>query len=219
MLKKTMLACALVALIPAAAMAQPDGEESTGDGTGDGSGDSGGMTGDAGAAASDAMASTGSGPEIFQKGAMGLSFALPSGGFPPGGTVNLTYFASEKIAYDLILGLSFAHTPEQAGPPVIPGGDVLGLKVGFGYRMYKKHSAKVHTFLEPQVLIQDADMTNAFADSLSIGVGAGMGAEIMFTDWFSIRGQVGASLDFAQKFKSISFSTGTSGLYASMYWK
>jgi hypothetical protein len=221
MIKKTMLACALVAMIPAAAMAQPDGD-ATGDGSGGGSGDAGGggtAAGDAGAAASGAMATTGTGPEIFQKGTMGLAFALPSGGFTPAGTINLTYFANDKTAYDLILGLHFAHTPDQAGPPPVAGGDILGFTVGFGYRMYKHHSAKIHTFLEPQVLIADADMTNAFADSLSISVGAGLGAECMFTDWFSVSGQVGAGLAFSQKFKSIDFSTGTSGLYANLYWK
>lgn len=218
MLKKTLIACALVAMIPAAAMAQPEGEEPATDGTG---GESGGAaTGEAGAAASDAMAPSGGGPEIFQKGAMGISFGLPSGGFSPAGTLNLTYFANEKTAYDLIAGLSFSHgdvTDPVTG--MTSSQDLLGLTLGFGYRMYKKHSGKVDTFLEPQVLIRDTDMTNAFADTLSIGVGAGLGAEVMFTDWFSVSGQIGAGLSFEDKFKTINFTTLTSGLAATIYWK
>lgn len=218
MLKKTMLACALVALIPAAAMAQPEGEESTGDGMGEGSSEGGGMA-DA-PAASDAMASTGAGPAVFKKGTKGISFGLPSGGFAPAGTVNLTYFASDKIAYDLIVGLGFSHSEEvtlPGPPPVTTGGDVVSLTVGFGYRMYKNHSAKIHTYLEPAVLISEGDFSE-FADQLDISVGAGLGVECMFTDWFSVRGQIGAGLSFTDKFKSIALSTGTSGLYANMYW-
>jgi hypothetical protein len=212
MLKKTMIVAALAALIPATALAQdeppPDGT-TTGDATTT-------PTGDTGMAA---MAPASAGPAIFKHGTMGLAFALPAGGFTPAGTANLTWFNDPNTAYDLILGVNFLHgsVPDPAMPANKIDKNQFGFTLGFGMKMYKHHSAKIHTFIEPQILIGDSDVSS-FADTISIGVGGFMGAECLFTDWFSVSGKIGVSLDFADKFNTITLSTGTSGLYANLYW-
>jgi hypothetical protein len=152
---------------------------------------------------------------------MGLAFALPSGGFSPSGTANLRWFADNATAYDLILGVNLAKTSDttMGNPPVtVPGATTFGATVGFGLRMYKHHSERVHTFLEPFALLSDKDFS-AFADVLAISVGAQMGAEVMFADWFSVSGAVGLEADFTNKFKDINVGTATGGLYANMYWQ
>ena len=169
-------------------------------------------------AANQQMASTGAGPGIFAHGAMGLSFAVPSGG---GTTVGLRYFNDDKSAYDLLLGFHYAHTPDttMGMPPVtIPGNDLVGFTLGFGYRMYQHHSAHIHTFLEPVVTISSTDLTNNLGSTFALGVGGFMGAEYMFADWISISGQIGLTLDFTQKFKQVNFDTTTSGIFANLYW-
>ncbi|HTJ44673.1 MAG TPA: hypothetical protein VL463_21355 [Kofleriaceae bacterium] len=215
-----------LAAVPSAAFAQDEG------GTGDGSGgttDVSNAGGTATTTAGDQMAATGSGPAIFKHGTMGLSlpislFTIDLAGL--GGTttpavhpVNILMFQDNANALDLILGVNLAVTPDgvdQAGNPVA-GATTFGFAAGLGYRMYKHHSERIHTFLEPRAFIGVNDVSS-FADVLTLSVGANLGAEAMFTEWFSVSGTIGASADFSQKFKDINVGTFTGGLSANFYW-
>ncbi|HEY1556638.1 MAG TPA: hypothetical protein VGF94_17505 [Kofleriaceae bacterium] len=175
------------------------------------------------AAATDQTTVTGTAPAIFHKNTVGISLAVPSGTLS-GSEVELAYFTSDHTAYDLLFGVDLAHTPDAMMPATMgmpatttPGGTTFGLTVGAGYRMYKHHSERIHTYLEPFALVSSADLGSA-GDNLSIGVGGALGAECMFADWFSVRGQVGVALTFASAFKAIELATNTSGLYANFYW-
>jgi hypothetical protein len=161
----------------------------------------------------DVATPNGTPPAIFKQGTMGLSFAVPNGG---GTTVGVAYFLDSNTALDLILGLSLVHTPAVT-LPMMASKTTFGFTIGGGYRMYKRHSAHISTYLEPAILISAAD-TSQFSDTLALSLAGAGGAEAMFTDWFSVRGQIGVGLDFSQKFKAIAFATATSGLFANFYW-
>jgi hypothetical protein len=226
MLKKTLLVMALVA-VPTAAFAQDDT-----------SGGGGGGSGGGAATAPTAPATpAGEGPAIFQHGTMGLSFPAV-GGFDiaslaalitaagggaattPVPTVSLLYFNDNRTALDLTLGIRLAKTPDttMGTPPVtVPGSTTFGFAVGLGYRMYQHHSERIHTFLEPFVKLSVSDVSN-FADVLDLSGGANLGAECMFTDWFSVSGTIGGFVDFSNKFNNITLATATGGLNANFYW-
>jgi hypothetical protein len=177
------------------------------------------------------MEATGAGPAIFKHGTMGLSFpvlgfTIDLGGLAGATTtpvvhpVNILYFMDNANALDIIAGVNLAVTPDHVDPATmmtVAGSTTFGFAVGAGYRMYKHHSARIHTFLEPRAVIGVNDVSN-FADVLTLSVGANLGAECMFTDWFSVSGTVGASADFSQKFKAINVGTLTGGLMANFYW-
>jgi hypothetical protein len=223
MLKKALFVAALVA-VPTAAFAQDDTT-----GGGDGGGSAAAAGGTAATTAGDQMAPSGSGPAIFKAGTMGISiplvfFNLDLGGLagttaPVVNTVNITKFQDANNALDIILGVRLAVTPDtvdMAGNPVA-GATTFGFAAGLGYRMYKHHTGKISTFLEPQAIVSVGDVSS-FADVLTIGIGARMGVECMFTDWFSVMGSIGAQVDFSDKFKDIELTTPTSGLTANFYW-
>jgi hypothetical protein len=173
----------------------------------------GAPTATAATSAADIGTPNGTPPAIFKQGTMGLSFAVPNGG---GTTIGVTYFQDANTALDLILGVSLVHTPAVA-LPMMASKTTFGFTIGGGYRMYKRHSAHISTYLEPAILISAAD-TSQFSSTLELSLAGAGGAEAMFTDWFSVRGQIGVGLDFSQKFKDIAFATATSGLFANFYW-
>ena len=171
--------------------------------------------------ATDNASVTGTGPVIFKHGTIGLSAQVP--GNTTTNQVNLAYFTSDRTAIDFLFGFDFAHTPDTTMmppgmPPVTtPGGTTVGLSVGAGYRMYKHHSQRIHTYLEPFAQVASADL-GSVSDNLMLGVGGALGAECMFADWFSVRGQVGVALTVGSTFKAVELATNTSGLYANFYW-
>lgn len=227
MLKKVLFVLAMVAA-PTAAFAQGDDTGSGAAGGGEASGTATATGDGAAATAGGQMATTGAGPEIFKKGTMGLTFPVTSlfsfsitgatAGPPTVTTANFTYFMDSNNALDLMVGVGLHVTPDDpTTTPPTASSTIFGVAVGAGYKMYKHHSAKIHTFLEPYAKISAPDVAN-FADFLSLGIGAQMGAECMFTDWFSISGAIGAQADFTNKFKKIDIATFTGGLFANMYW-
>ena len=161
---------------------------------------------------------TGESPLVFKKGTLGLSFGIPAGGAAPGYAVSVVDFIDDHTAYDLLVGFDLHKSDgnAMAMPPTM-GGTTFALTAGLGYRMYKHHTARVHTYLEPAIQLSSADL-GSIADNLTIGAGASIGVECMFTEWFSVRGQAGAQLAVGNKFKDIELTTATSGLFANMYW-
>lgn len=233
MIKRTMLAAVLAAAMPATAFAQGD---DTGGGGGGDTGTAGGTAGTAGttagATAGGQMEATGSGPAIFKHGTMGLGFPISlftlDLGTVTGSTtpavhpIDLLWFNDNANAYDLILGVNLAVTSDHPNPAdptmTIPGATTFGFAAGFGYRMYKHHSERIHTYLEPRAIVTVGDVSS-FADVLQLDVGAAMGVEAMMTEWFSVSGQVGLDATFGNKFKDINVGTFTGGLAANFYWQ
>jgi hypothetical protein len=182
--------------------------------------------------ATDGGGDMGGKPAIFRAGTMGLGFnlfgldfgpiiaaiAAAGGGMGvvlPPANIDLAYFLSEKAALDLILGIKLAAVPNMA--PATGSTTTFGLEAGVGYRMYMKDTGKIHTFLEPEVVLGAADFSN-FGDTFVLNISGNMGVEAMFTDWFSVSGTVGLGLDFSQKFKNIFLGTVQGGLNANFYW-
>ena len=225
MLMKSLFVLALVAA-PTAAFAQDD---TTGGGGGDGSGSAAAAGGTAGAAAAGQMESTGSSPAIFKHGTMGLSFPVSlalnftvntgtgTPAPPPVTPIDLLYFNDANTAYDLILGFNLTHASVTDAMGNTTSSTTFGATVGAGIRMYKHHSARIHTYLEPAVVLHSDDV-GSIGDNLTLGVGGAVGVEAMLTEWFSLSGQVGAELDFGNKFKDITLQTVRDGLFANFYW-
>jgi hypothetical protein len=201
MLKVTLFAAFLAA--PLAAHAQGDNADTTAT---------------AAATATDQNKVTGEAPPVFKKGTLGLSFGIPAGGAAPGYAVSVVDFIDDHTAYDFLVGFDIHKSDgnAMAMPPTMSG-TTVALTAGLGYRLYKHHTARVHTYLEPAVVLSSADL-GSIGDNLTIGAGASLGVECMFTEWFSVRGQAGAQLAVGNKFKDIELTTATSGLYANMYW-
>lgn len=165
---------------------------------------------------------SGTPPPIFKHGTLGLSIGVPTSSSDS--QVNIAYFKDSHTAYDLFFGFDFAHTPDTTAPAAmgmpamtVPGGTKVGVSLGAGYRMYKRNSERIHTYLEPFAQVASADL-GSVGDNLMLGVGGALGAECMFTDWFSVRGQVGVALTVGSTFKAVELATSTSGLYANFYW-
>lgn len=160
----------------------------------------------------------GAGGGPFKKGSLGFSVAVP--GATPPYVLDIAYFLGEKAAIDIFLGLNFAKTPGVTDPITMMttgGGSVFGFAVGGGYRMYKKVSDKIYTYIQPYLLL-NAPTTEEIGDALQITLGGNFGGEAFLTDWFSFRGQVGAAFQIAQAGDVINAAT-TTGLFANVYWK
>ncbi len=154
----------------------------------------------------------------FQHGTLGLSLAVP--GTTPGFQLNGTYFSDEKTAFDIFGGFDLSHKPGTVDPTTMMMGDsstTFALSLGFGYRMYKPVVDRVKTYLEPFAIFSSVDV-GSIGDNIAIEAGANFGVECFLADWFSFRGQIGAAILFANKFKNIDFGT-IQGLFANVYWK
>jgi hypothetical protein len=217
MLKKILFVLALVA-VPTAAFAQ-------GDDTAGGGGGGGGATTGTAPAAEPPAAPMGESPAIFKHGTWGLSFPVTSlltitglTATPTVPTISFLMFQNDKAALDILLGVQLLKTSDNptAVPPVV-GATTFGFAAGLGYRIYQHHSARIHTFVEPFAKIAVTDVSS-FADVLTISAGANLGAECMFTEWFSVSGTIGLQANFANKFKDINVGTVTGGLFANFYW-
>ena len=213
-LTSTVLFSALVLSSTAALACNDDASSPAGDASAAGSTAMG--------VASDANAVTGTPPSIFKHGTLGLSAGIPTSSSD--GQINIAYFKDQHTAYDLFFGFDLAHTPDTTTPGTMgmpamttPGGTTFGVSAGVGYRMYKRNSQRIHTYLEPFAEVASADL-GSVSDNLMLGVGGALGAECMFTDWFSVRGQVGVALTVGSTFKAVQLATSTSGLYANFYW-
>jgi hypothetical protein len=170
------------------------------------------------------MTPAGSAGGFYEKGTLGISvpflsfsniFGLAVG--EPVPTVDIVYFLNDKAALDLIAGINLHKEQVSAGaPPVTSDQTTFGFAVGVGYRMYKHHSSKVHSFIEPQLVLDWPDSSSG--DALQLRLAGNFGLEAALTDWFSFSGTVGVGLNFANSFKDIQLAT-QSSLAANFYWK
>jgi len=165
------------------------------------------------------------GGDAFQKGTMGVTFALDLTSAlgnvslgEPVPTIGFAYFLSENAAVRLNAGLNVhkEQVTNNATPPMTSDTTVVGFAVGAGYRMYKPVKVgKVHPYLEPAATIAWPDTSQSA--TFLLGVGAQFGVECQLADWFSLSGGLGAALDFTNSFKDIRFAT-ASTLSANLYW-
>ena len=132
-------------------------------------------------------------------------------------TINGLYFLDEKTAIDVTAGIlvhKFRYY-DNSMPPVAHDTTNFGFAVGAGYRMYK-HSEKIHTYLEPDVVLAWANTSDTSALDLS-GLFV-FGLEAMFTDWSSFSGSVGGGVTANGKFNDIKVAT-QANLAVNLYWK
>ena len=157
------------------------------------------------AALAEEAASTEAKPAIGKE-VKGLSFGLPAGGGP---TAGLTYFLDSKSAIRADVGLNIPVQPDFG----------FNLSVEGGYRMYMPNAGRLYPFLQPGAFIR-SDAGKDFFDTaaLTIALTGGIGAEYFFTERFSVSGQTGLALAFANEFDDIALTTGTSALFANFYW-
>ena len=166
------------------------------------------------------------GGDAFQKGTLGITFALnlsaelgstTLGESVP--TIGIMYFLSEKAALRLTAGIN-VHKEQivnNATPPMSSDTTVVGFALGAGYRMYKPVKVgRVHPYLEPEVNLAWPDTSQSAA--LLFGIGGQFGVEAQLADWFTLSGGIGADLDFQNSFKDIRFAT-AGRFAANLYWK
>jgi hypothetical protein len=166
------------------------------------------------------------GGDAFQKGTLGITFALnlsaelgttTLGETVP--TIGIMYFLSEKAALRLTAGLNVhkEQVVNNATPPMSSDTTVVGFALGAGYRMYKPVKVgRVHPYLEPEVNLAWPDTSQSAA--LLFGIGGQFGVEAQLADWFTLSGGIGADLDFQNSFKDIRFAT-AGRFAANLYWK
>lgn len=132
-------------------------------------------------------------------------------------TINGLYFLTEKAAIDVVAGVLVHKTRfyDNSMPPVAHDDTNFGFSLGAGYRMYK-HTAKFHTFIEPQAVLAWANVSDTATLELS---GLFMvGAEAMFTEWASLAGSIGGGITANGKFEDIKVAT-NANLAVNLYWK
>src|SRR5207245_1017140 len=139
--------------------------------------------------------------DAYAKGTLGLVFPLTIlsnlggakvlGETPP--TIDILYFTDDKTAFDLIVGVNLHKEQIVSGaPPMATDTTVFGFTIGAGYRMYK-HKDKLHTFIEPQVVLEVPD-TSDVGQFLSLQINGLFGVERSIADWVSVGGAIGGGL-------------------------
>ncbi|HUJ62094.1 MAG TPA: hypothetical protein VLX92_26490 [Kofleriaceae bacterium] len=161
----------------------------------------------------------------FQKGTLGFSLPVllvsnvsglttAVGGVPD---IDLVYFLDDKSALDLIVGIDIAKTTTTTGtPPMTSSNTTFGFDIGAGYRMYKHKPGRLHTFMEPALIVSWPDTSDS--SFLTVRAQFGIGAEVMLADWMSFGGEGYVGFSETDGFNEFSFATGAS-LVANLYWK
>lgn len=137
----------------------------------------------------------------------GLAIGLPAGGGP---TIGGTYFLSSSRALRYDFGLDLAYRDA--------GGSTYGFSVDVGYRMYLWDRGPVAAFMQPEIFFAKGARAGNVGDLISFGVGDTLGAEYFFDPELSISASTGLSLAFSNAFKDLQVRTGTTALYANLYW-
>lgn len=157
-----------------------------------------------GAAATPSSSDSGSyGPH---QGWLGISLGLPAGGAP---TAGITYFVSDTGALKLDVGLDFGTKQSTFQP---------GFSAEVGYRAYIAKAGNLSPFVQPGAFFGRPAGGGDFAQTFTMQFNVGLGAEYFFSDHLSVSGQTGVGVSFREKFNTINFTTGTSGIYGNLYW-
>ncbi len=140
------------------------------------------------------------------QGWLGISLGLPAGGAP---TAGISYFLSDQGALKLDFGMDFGTKNSTFLP---------GFSVEVGYRAYIAKAGNLSPFVQPSAFFGRPSGGGDFLPTFSMAFNVGLGAEYFFSDHLSVSGQTGVGVSFRDEFKSINFTTGTSGIYGNLYW-
>ena len=126
------------------------------------------------------------------------------------GTIGYAHFLDAENSIRADFGVKFDK----------PDGGSLGMafSLDLGYRSYVANAGLVKVFTQPGIFIAKASTPAGFSDELSVAATYAIGAEYFINPNFSIGASTGAALTFATGFKNITLGTGTSALFASLYW-
>jgi hypothetical protein len=180
--------------------------------------DDGGMSGDGNGAVAG-----GGGGDAYKMGIsvplIGSDFSVLAGAL--GGdlgisTANLLW-AMGKNWLDLGIGFSVQTVAADPGPPIVDKRTAVGFELDAGYRMMKPTKGRVMPFLKPFLQFGVKDFDSA-GDHIILGAGATLGVDVLVFDQFTLGAQIGAALRTDDTFNSMSITTGTSSLNATIWW-
>ena len=134
-----------------------------------------------------------------------LSFALPSGG---GALVGVTKFLEDNEAIRVDVGYSLA-IPDK-------GDSTMGLTLVPAYIKYLT-TGRMATFVKAAANITKAQGIK-FSDGTTIDLGGFFGIEFFFLPELSVAGELGAAINFRNKFKDIGSQAGTGALFGNFYF-
>ena len=138
-------------------------------------------------------------------GARSLSFSLPSGG---GALVGATYFFADTSAIHVDFGYSLTIPDE--------GDKTAGFTVVPAFVKYLTVN-RMATFWKIALNLTKAEGVE-FGDALTADLGGFFGAEFFFLPQLSVSGEIGAAINFRDKFKKITSQAGTGALFANFYF-
>lgn len=140
------------------------------------------------------------------QGWLGISLGLPAGGAP---TAGISYFLSDSGALKLDVGIDFGTKSSVFRP---------GFSLEVGYRAYIAKAGNLSPFVQPSAFFARPGTGGDFLPQFSMAFNVGLGAEYFFSDHLSVSGQTGVGVSFRDEFKTINFTTGTSGIFGNLYW-
>ncbi len=126
------------------------------------------------------------------------------------GTIGFAQFMDQDNSLRADVGLRWAK-PD--------GGDAsFGFSIDAGYRTYVATAGSVKAFTQPGIFLAKAASAADTADELTLAGTYSVGGEYFISPNFSTGAMAGVALTLANGFKDISFGTGTSALFATLYW-
>jgi hypothetical protein len=126
-------------------------------------------------------------------------------------TIGYVHFTQNpNVSYRFDAGINFTKPGE--------GDNQFSFSADFGYRTYVAQSGSIKAFTQPGFFLAKASTPADLADELTVAVQYLVGAEYFVNPNFSLGASGGAALTFSDKFKQISLGTGTSALFAALYW-
>jgi|GEM_PF-5898023 len=127
-------------------------------------------------------------------------------------TIGYAHFVDANTSYRIDAGLNFTK-------PAGDGADnQFSFSIDFGYRTYVATAGSVKAFTQPGVFLAKSTSAADTADELAIALQYLIGAEYFVNPNFSLGASTGVALSFSQGFEQITLGTGTSALFAALYW-
>lgn len=127
-------------------------------------------------------------------------------------TIGYAHFVDAATSYRFDAGLNFTKPAGEGSSTQ------FSLSVDFGYRTYVVQAGSVKAFTQPGIFLSKASTPADFGDELTIAVQYLIGAEYFINPNFSLGASSGVALTFSQGFDQITLGTGTSALFAALYW-
>lgn len=139
---------------------------------------------------------------------MGISVGFPTGGAP---TAGLTYFFSDTFATKFDVGLDIGKSASDAKA-------VGGFSLEAGFKIYFAKFGNLSPFAQPGVFLARRALPGDFFPAFVFQANGGLGAEYFFNDHLAFSAVTGLGIRIADDFETIKLTTGTSAIFASLYW-